>query len=449
MEQNNQKPRNRRRSQAADGSTPPKEHKATWRELTATVDEIKAFLEKRVFLRYNVVTHRVEVHRLSRSPEIVDCGGGLLDLKVFPLDEGPYWQPINDRMVNSLWAELAKTKPNTRIQDIQRFIESDATPDYHPFRDYLDGLPRWDGLDHLGMLADTVAVRGDEADREFFRLCLKKWFVGMVAGWIDDTVVNNVILVLIGPQGSYKTTWFNYLLPPQLSQYFYTKTNAQRMTRDDLLTLTQYGLVCCEELDTMRPSELNQLKAAVTMPTVNERAAYDRYHENRRHIASFCGTGNNPQFLSDPTGNRRWLPFEVLDIMSPRQYPFDYEGIYSQAYALYRDGYEFWFSNYEMRDLAAHNQQFEAPRLESELVDIYFRRPADGEQGEFMPVSRALQIVSGNLTQKLSASMLGQAFKAQGFAYHRTNHGRGYIVVQRSAQEIRERMQQLAVTGDR
>ena len=45
------------------------------------------------------------------------------------------------------------------------------------------------------------------------------------------------------------------------------------MTKDDLLTLAQYGLVCCEELDTMSPRDLNQLKAAVTMPSIDERAA--------------------------------------------------------------------------------------------------------------------------------------------------------------------------------
>ena len=44
--------------------------------------------------------------------------------------------------------------------------------------------------------------------------------------------------------------------------------------RADPHTLTQYALICCEELDAMRPSELNQLKAAVTMETVDERAAY-------------------------------------------------------------------------------------------------------------------------------------------------------------------------------
>ena len=139
----------------------------------------------------------------------------------------------------------------------------------------------------------------------------------MVAAWISPDVVNNVILVLIGEQGAYKTTWFNYLLPPQLKHYFYTKTNANRMSKDDLLTLTQYALVCCEELDTMRPAELNQLKATVTMTSIDERAAYAHYHEHRKHIASFCGTGNTPLFLSDPTGNRRWLPFEVESIVSP------------------------------------------------------------------------------------------------------------------------------------
>jgi predicted P-loop ATPase len=434
---------------SGDGQA-PKEHRKSWQELTATVDEIKVFLDERVFLRFNVVTRRVEVHMLTRGQEIVEGAGGLLRLETPPpVPEGDYWQPISDRTVNTLWTELARTKPNTRIQDLWRVIESEYTQPFHPFDDYLKGLPRWDGLDHILTLSLSVRVKGDTDEQLLFAQYLKKWLVGMVAGWVDDKVVNNVILVLIGPQGSYKTTWFNYLLPPELSQYFYTKTNASRMGRDDLLTLAQYGLVCCEELDTMRPAELNQLKAAVTMPSIDERAAYARYHDHRMHIASFCGTGNNKQFLTDPTGNRRWLPFEVEYIDSPHDTPFDYAAVYAQAYALYRQGFRFWFSSDEIAQLSAHNQQYEAPRLEHELVDTYFRRPREGEPGEFMPVSRALQIVSGNISQKVSTVMLGQAFAAQGYEYRRTNHSRGYIVVQRTAQEIRDRHNMLAVTGDR
>ncbi|MBR6827896.1 MAG: hypothetical protein IKM76_07050, partial [Prevotella sp.] len=297
-------------------------------------------------------------------------------------------------------------------------------------------LPPWNGEDYILAMSVTVSVKGDVEEQLLFAEYLRKWLVGMVAGWVDESVVNNVILVLIGEQGSYKTTWFNHLLPPALRQYFYTKTNAQRMGRDDLLTLAQYGLVCCEELDTMRPSELNQLKAAVTMPSIDERAAYAHFHEHRKHIASFCGTGNNVQFLSDPTGNRRWLPFEVESITSPREVPFDYEGIYAQAYALYREGFRFWFSRDEILKLAVHNRQFETPRLEEELVQLYFRTPGQNEPGEFVSVAYALQLISANISQKLSTVALGRAFVNQGFQKKTYRNVRGYVVVRRSAEEM-------------
>ena len=409
-----------------------KERKKAWQETTATVEEIQRFLEDHVMLRYNVVTRRVE--SLSPSPS--------------PIREGNGWEPVTDRLVNSLWTEMSRDR-QVRVQDIYRVLESDFVPEYHPFRFYLDSLPPWNGKDdYILELSSSVFVRGDVEEQMRFYEYLKKWLVAMVAAWIDDTVVNNVILVLIGPQGSYKTTWFQYLLPPPLRQYFYTKTNAGRMSRDDLLTLAQYGLVCCEELDTMRPAELNQLKAAVTMTAINERAAYAHFHEYRQHIASFCGTGNNMQFLSDPTGNRRWLPFEVESILSPRDHPFQYDGIYAQAYRLYREGFPFWFSQADIQRLTQHNRQFETPRLEAELVDIYFRKPAEHEQGEYMPVARALQIIGGSTTQKLSAVNIGRAFMDQGYKQLRRAYSRGYVVVQRDAQEIHTRLQMMATVTD-
>ena len=433
-----ERPKKERKKKAAEGSKERKARSAqrdalrakNWKEYTASVEEIKAFLSDHVFLRHNVITGRVE----CRLPS--DYGR-----------DGTDWQPVTDRIVNSLWAELSKEK-TVRVQDVYRVIESDFVPEFHPFRFYLEHLPPWNGENHIMAMSLSVSVKGDAQVQMRFAEYLTKWLVGMVAGWVDPTVVNNVILVLIGEQGSYKTTWFNHILPPELRCYFYTKTNSNRMGRDDLLTLAQYGLVCCEELDTMRPSELNQLKAAVTMPSIDERAAYAHYHEHRKHIASFCGTGNNAQFLSDPTGNRRWLPFEVDSIMSPRDNPFDYEGIYAQAYALYRQGFQYWFSREDILQLAMHNQAFETPRLENELVEQYFRKPKGTEPGEFMPVSLAMQIVGANITQKLSTVMLGRAFVEQGFRKKTYRNMRGYVVVRRSLDEMRSVRQMMAVAND-
>ena len=409
-----------------------KKHQPNYKEYIASVEDIKEYLMNQYLLRRNVVKGWVEY----RKP--ATCRG-----------ETTAWQPLTDQTENDIWMELSQTKRVDK-KHISNVINSSFVDDYHPFRSYLEHLPPWNGTDdHLLALSLTVQVKGGVDEQLRFAQYLKKWMVGMVAGWLNPQVVNNVILVLIGEQGSYKTTWFSYLLPPELEEYFRIKTNASRMTKDDLLSLTNYGLLCFEELDTMSTREQNELKSAVTMPSVDERVPYDRYAKHRPHIASFCGTGNNVEFLSDLTGNRRWLPFEVEGIMSPRDDPFDYENIYSQAYALYLQGYQYWFSQSDVQQLAQHNAHFEVPKTAQDLVDVYFRQPVGIERGEFMPIGRALQIVgSGSVNQEINARNLGRAFKELGFKSMRTNASRGYIVVQRTPAEIAERQKWLAEEGD-
>ena len=436
---------------------------------TATVEEIKSFLDGHVSLRFNEITSRVEYE--------------------LPTDntDAHRFIPVNDRIVNSLWSQMS-TITRVNIQDMYRVIESDYVPIFNPFKEYLKSLPQITQTstdngsdetesckpvalqqqnlcksvrsvgeknhssvgekDYIRELAQTVRVKGGEQEQMLWHLYLKKWLVGMVASWISDDVVNNVILVLIGEQGAYKTTWLNYLLPPPLKQYFYTKTNANRMSKDDILTLAQYALVCCEELDTMRPAELNQLKAAVTMPSIDERAAYAHYHEHRKHIASFCGTGNSTQFLSDPTGNRRWLPFEVESIVSPRDHPFHYEGIYAQALALFKSGFQYWFTKEEIQELNHHNRQFETPHLERELVSLYFRVPLESENGMFMTSARAIQIIGTGISQKLNPTRVGLAFNELGFQRVRYHGIRGYLVIQRTAEEMQAYQKSIILNDD-
>ena len=421
---------------------------------TATVEEIKSFLDGHVSLRFNEITSRVEFK--APTDDNLKSHTDSTDFT----DEG-IWTPINDRKVNSLWSKMSEV---TRVnkQDIYNIIESDYVPLFNPFTEYLSTLQSVESVksvcqnkspsvgekDYIRELAQTVRVKGGEQEQMLWHLYLKKWLVGMVASWISDDVVNNVILVLIGEQGAYKTTWFNYLLPPPLKQYFYTKTNANRMSKDDILTLAQYALICCEELDTMRPAELNQLKAAVTMPSIDERAAYAHYHEHRKHIASFCGTGNSTQFLSDPTGNRRWLPFEVESIVSPRDHPFHYEGIYAQALALFKSGFQYWFTKEEIQELNHHNRQFETPHLERELVSLYFRVPMESENGMFMTSARAIQIIGTGISQKLNPTRVGLAFNELGFQRVRYHGIRGYLVIQRTAEEMQAYQKSIILNDD-
>ena len=427
------------------GNNEQKEHKPNWRETRASSEDILKFLNKIILLRHNVITGRQEF-RVPVQDEF-DALSMVYPTGATPLDEWrspTEWHEVNDRLVNSLWNMLSSQK-DVGEPDIRRVINSDYVQLFNPFAHYLNRLPPWDeNTNPILDLSMTVSVAGGTDEQLLFYACLRKWLVAMVAGWIDDDVVNQEILVFVGRQGIFKTTWFNSLMPPGLQQYFHSNTSFGNMTKDEVLKLSQYGLICCEELDTMKPAEMNRLKRAVTTTMTDERRAYAHYPERRKHIASYCGTGNNLQFIDDDTGTRRWLPFEVENIRSPREFPFDHDAIFSQAFALYNKGMKYWFDEKELKLLMRHNERFEVPRLERELISKYYRPPRGDERGEFVSSGEILQTISGNLAPRLTTNKLGRAMTALGFVGVRSKGQRGYNVVAYTAEEIKSNKSLLA-----
>ena len=431
----NEKPKKKAKKAAAK-SEGEKEHKKPWQEVYATPAEIKQFLSDHVYLRYNTVKYRVEARLPS---EDAFCQNS--ELAQFASDD---WQPMSDRLKNTLLTALYGIKP-TRKCDLETVLDSGFVPSFHPFLYYLNRLPPWDGqTDHILGLSVSVMVKGGVEKQMLFYEYLKRWLVAMVASWVEEETVNQAVLVFIGDQGIYKTTWFSHLLPPDLRPYFRIKVNSSRLTTDDLIAMSQFGLVCYEELDIMRTTQVNTMKSVVTMPAIDERKPYGRYPEHMPHVASFCGTGNNEQFLTDTTGNRRWLPFLVESITSPRDQPFDYEGIYAQAYALYRQGFRHYFTKAEEDVLKEHNKAFETPHPEQEAISMHFRKPNEGEKGEFYTATDILGKIGCNPALRLTVEKIGMAMKA--LEYKRCySHGRpGYRVVPYKPEEIEMNRRMLA-----
>ena len=412
-----------------------KEHKKNWREYTATLAEIKAFLSDHAYLRYNTVKHRVEFRLPASDPFVQNS-----TLTEFV---SPEWQPMCDRLKNTLLDLLCAVK-YTRRSDLEIVLESGFVPSFHPFRHYFSRLPPWDGQNHILALSSTVMVRGGIDMQMRFYEYLRKWFVAMVASWCDDDEVNQTVLVFIGEQGSYKTTWFANLLPPELRHYFRIKVNASHMKPDDYIALSQFGLVCLEELAPMKPMQVETMKSMVTAPAIDERKPYGRYPEHMPHVASFCGTGNNVQFLNDPSGNRRWLPFLVERIENPRDHPFDYENIYAEAYALYRQGFCHYFTKAEEDALREHNKTFEVPQSAHEIIEKHFRKPSEGERGTFYTSTDILTHIGYLPVLNLTPEKIGAAMQALGFQQYRSHGRRGYRVVAYSGSEIEANRRMLA-----
>ena len=407
----------------------------------ATVEEMEEFINSYMKFRMNMLTHQIETQLIADAytdrPEASAC----------------HWQRLTDHIENSLWCAMQHHGMAVNLNELHTLLGSDFVKEYHPLKECLDGLPPWDGeTDYIDRLAAMVHVkesphsplqqdksreRNDLSETPVrFADILKRWMVSMIAAALNETVVNQVILTLIGRQGSYKTSFMQHILPPVLSEYYTTKSNSSRMTKDDLFTMTENLVINLEEIDTMPPSELNQLKAMVTQRYVDERRAYGRNKVHLPHVASFVATGNNLQFLTDDTGNRRWLPFEVEDIDSPWEADIPYEGIYSQTYALYQDvNFRYWFTDKEIQQLRGHVQQFEVPRPEYELILTYYRKPVGLERGVYTTSS---QIIGrfGNTSLRLSLQKVGRAMRELGFRQVKASNANYWVVVKRTTEEV-------------
>ena len=238
----------------------------------------------------------------------------------------------------------------------------------------------------------------------------------MVASWLRDEIVNQQVLVLIGKQGIFKTTWLEHLLPPELRAYSCKMANSTQLNKDERLRIAEYGLIALDEIDAMTAKELNVMKSVITASDISERAAYGYTKERRIRLASFCASGNKQEFLTDLTGNRRWLPFLVESITNPFCLSLPYEQIYAQAAYLIANGFQYWFDLSDIDELEQHNDDFRAQENEEQLLSVYFDIPAAG-YGSFMTTAEISDklVTMGSIKKPMSMSRLGMVLQQAGF----------------------------------
>jgi len=434
-------------------------------------------------LRHDVIADKLQI-RMADSLEDAALSGYSLEFK-----GGEYWREMTKHDINSIVCHCAQEyDANITSREVMTALQSDLIPDVHPLREYVNALPRYtpDQPDWIDFVASQVRVknndnidnlRGNRTAKQIvrtnvrkdlpaapeennstpsyttlhhttpsadalWRQCFKKWFVAMVASWMKDEVVNHQVLVLIGKQGIFKTTWLEHLIPPHLRAYACKLANSNDLNKDERLRIAEFGLISLDEIDSMTNRELNQLKSVITATDVNERAAYAYTKERRVRLASFCASGNRRDFLTDITGNRRWLPFEVEEIQNPFFTLLPYERMYAQAWALAQDPlFSYWFDLDEIEVLEEHNQHFRDESNEEQLLDVYFAVPAEGATNtKFLTTAEISErlIYYGNIKRPLSLSRLGVLLSQKGFLSIRKGspQRRGWIVYERDSEEI-------------
>jgi len=380
-------------------------------------------------LRYDIVSRRVQI----------ECA--------IPNAQCVMWRDLTDADINGMCLAAAEeTGLSVRPQEVLIVLNSDRIPRVHPLREYVEQQNAYDAQKEpnwIGEMANQVTLTAP-AKHALWRRCFSKWFIAMVASWLRDDAVNQQVLVLVGKQGIYKTTWLEHLIPPELRGYTCKMSNTQ-WTKDDRLRLAEFGLINLDEIDAMNSREVNSLKSLITAVDINERVAYGYTKERRLRLASFCASGNKREFLSDITGNRRWLPFEVASIASPFTHiGFPYGRMYAQARYLIEHDYPYWFEQDEIAEMADHQDEFRAQDNEEQLLGVLFDVPAEGATGEqvkFLTTAEISQklVDYGAIKRPMPLNRLGMLLSAHGFKKVTigTKRLRGWVVYQRVSDEIR------------
>lgn len=209
----------------------------------------------------------------------------------------------------------------------------------NPVKEYFLSLPKWQMSEksHIKELADTIKCRiGSDRWEE----SLRRWLVGCVSNvFEEDRCTNQVMLVLTGAQGSYKTTWLEHLCPLEL-RYFHLYSGKWFDPTDkeaDML-ISDCFIINIEDLGQRNRKYEEELRNMITKSRVKYRRPYDIQIREYPHMASFCGSVNGNDFLPDPSGSRCYLLFEAEEIDIGRATRLNMDYVWSEAYSLWKAG---------------------------------------------------------------------------------------------------------------
>jgi predicted P-loop ATPase len=210
--------------------------------------------------------------------------------------------------------------------------------------------------------------------------------------------------VIIGRQGWRKSTFCRLLLPPELAFGFTDQLDFGNR-RDIDLTISHYLLVNIDEFDQLtKHSQNGYLKNLLQRTDSKQRKLFTDSVNEKRRYASFIGTSNVSDLLTDPTGSRRFLCVELtapIDTVTP----IDYTQLYAQAVAELNQKLPYWFTEEEVKEIMASNRNFMQMDEQEVLFNEYFRAPMDDSEGVWLSPTEILAHLNKKYKGQLKMSL--------------------------------------------
>lgn len=338
------------------------------------------------------------------------------------------FRPVDKRTQNSILMDAQSEGIPVWDKDIDRYLHSNRIPIYNPLEEFMFHLPNWDHKDRITEMAKRVPC-----DNPYWTMLFHRWFLNMVAHWrvgFDNKHANSTSPLLVGPQGTRKSTFCRDIIPPQLRGYYTDSIDFSRK-RDAEMYLNRFALINMDEFDQITITQQGFLKHILQKPVVNLRKPYASSVQELQRYASFIATSNQKDLLTDPSGSRRFICIEVKDTIDTTR-PIDYEQLYAQAmYEIYH-GERYWFDDKDEEILTRNNREFEQTPPAIQLFYHYFKASGEEKEGEYLSPVEILDYLQKRTSITLStgkAYHFGRLLQKEGIPSKHTNKGTVYRVI--------------------
>jgi predicted P-loop ATPase len=155
-----------------------------------------------------------------------------------------------------------------------------------------------------------------------------------------------------------------------------------------------------------------RLKELLSKQTFSLREPYGRNNVDLIRLAVLCGTSNEDDLLTDPTGNRRLIPIHVANIDHDAYNQIDKTELFMEAFHLWKSGFKWEMSRDDINQLSGKTEHFEAVSMERELIFRYFKTTDDPRQ--WYTTSDILVHIDLMTKQKLTAKKIGLTLQKEG-----------------------------------
>lgn len=345
-------------------------------------------------------------------------------LEFMNLTTDDYFKPFEDENLRDIVIELKKMKFSKPKDDLEDLLKSSRVPKFSPIKDYFYGL-KLRTFGNIDRLADCVKVDdslgikiGDFDYNQLWHHYFKKWLIACYLCSME-TKHNDVMLILIGAQGRFKTSFLNYLCPPALHNYVVCSHINPSLT--DYNTANYLAekmfLNIDDQMETIFGKDYNSMKAIVSAPDVTNRKLYSTSARKRTRIANLCGSVNEARFLRD-SNNRRYLCFKIVDI-DPDYRLIDMDQVWAEvAYEVIRTKSNYIFGRDDYANIDLMNAMFETPTEEAETLQVTFTPAEEGSKEttylmSYSEIKQVLSLVTGN--KNLNDFRLQTALRKYGY----------------------------------